>query len=84
MNFLLNLVDLKEINLKIKIDGSNLEELKSNEIKSTGKSIKGDLASGAIKVKGVEDKKLINADPSDLDYLNSMSTLMTSIASATG
>lgn len=48
-----------------------------------GKSIKGDLASGAIKVKGVEDKKLINADPSDLDYLNSMSNLMGSIASAT-
>ena len=72
------------INLKIKIDGSNIEEIKSKGFNPTGKSIKGDLASGAIKVKGVEDKKLINADPSDLDYLNSMSTLMTSIASATG
>ena len=77
-------IELEEIKLKIKIDGSNLEEIKSNGIKPTGKSIKGDLASGAIKVKGVDDKKLIDADPSDLDYLNSMSTLMTSISSATG
>lgn len=77
-------IDLAELKLKIKIDGSNIEEIKSKGFNPTGKSIKGDLASGAIKVKGVEDKKLINADPSDLDYLNSMSTLMTSIASATG
>lgn len=76
-------IELAEIKLKIKIDGSSLEEIKSKGFNTKGKSIKGDLASGSIKVKGVEDKKLINADPSDLDYLNSMSNLMGSIASAT-
>ncbi len=76
-------IDLAELKLKIKIDGSNLEELKSNGIKSTGKSIKGDLASGAIKIKGV-DPSVIESNYSYSDSLNTVATQLNTITNLTG
>ena len=76
-------IELEEIKLKIKIDGSNLEELKSNGIKSTGKSIKGDLASGAIKIKGV-DPSVIESNYSYSDSLNTVATQLNTITNLTG
>ena len=76
-------IELEEIKLKIKIDGSNLEELKSNGIKSTGKSIKGDLASGAIKIKGV-DPSIIESNYSYSDSLNTVATQLNTITNLTG
>lgn len=79
---------LNDIETKLNKSTSTPELLKSGS-KITGqktsfKSIKGDLASGNIKVQGVEPQKLIETNTDDLDYLNSMSNLMTSIAGATG
>ena len=76
-------IELEEIKLKIKIDGSNLEELKSNGIKSTGKSIKGDLANGNIKIKGV-DPSVIESNYSYADSLNTVATQLNTITNLTG
>ena len=76
-------IELEEIKLKIKIDGFNLEELKSNGIKSTGKSIKGDLANGNIKIKGV-DPSVIESNYSYSDSLNTVATQLNTITNLTG
>lgn len=76
-------IELEEIKLKIKIDGSNLEELNSNGIKSTGKSIKGELTSGVIKIKGV-DPSVIESNYSYSDSLNTVATQLNTITNLTG
>lgn len=79
---------IKELDDKLNKSTSTPEQLKSSSKidgqKTSFKSIKGDLASGNIKVQGVEPTKLIETNTDDLDYLSSMSSLMTSIAGATG
>lgn len=76
-------IELEEIKLKIKIDGSNLEEIKSKGFNSTGKSIKGDLASGAIKVKGV-DSSVIESNYTYADSLSTVATQLNTISNLTG
>lgn len=76
-------IDLAELKLKIKIDGSSLEELKSKSLNKTGKSIKGDLANGNIKVKGV-DPSVIESNYSYADSLNTVATQLNTITNLTG
>lgn len=79
---------IKELDDKLKKSTTTPELLKSsskiNGEKPVFKSIKNDLKSGNIKVQGVEPTKLLDTNKDDLDYLNTMSNLMNSIASSTG
>lgn len=79
---------IKELDDKLKKSTTTPDLLKSSS-KITGekplyKSIKNDLNSGNIKVQGVEPTKLLDTNKEDLDYLNTMSNLMNSIANTTG